>query len=125
MTQAATPFDQYAGAVEAAEKVLHLAKSAAHAQVEAAGGMHAAQATGHGLAWLATYVESLRQMLGWARRLEGEGRLGEMERLLLAAAFGEYLAQIAGGIPMSQSETVRITALGVPRAELRRFEDAT
>jgi (2S)-methylsuccinyl-CoA dehydrogenase len=125
MTQAATLFDQYAGAVEAAEKVLHLAKSAAHAQVEAAGGLDAAQATGHGLAWLATYVESLRQMLGWARRLEGQGRLGEIERLLLAAAFGEYIAQIAGGIPMSQSETVRITALGVPRAELRRFEDAT
>src|SRR5262249_51114347 len=39
-------------------------------------------------------------------------------------AFGEYLAQIAGGIPMSQVETVRPTALGVPRAEVRRFEDA-
>ena len=38
-----------------------------------------------------------------------------MERLLLTAAFGEYLAQIAGGIPMSQGETVRLGALGVSR----------
>ena len=47
-----------------------------------------------------------------------------MERLLLAAAFGEYLAQLAGGIPMSQGETVRAVGLGVRAAEVRRFEDA-
>jgi (2S)-methylsuccinyl-CoA dehydrogenase len=117
-------FEPYADAVAAAERVLHHAKAAARSQVEAAGGLDAAQATAHGFAWLATYVESLRQMLGWARRLETEGRFGEMERLLLAAGFGEYLAQIAGGIPMSQGETVRVTALGVARADLRRFEDA-
>ena len=57
-----------------------------------------------GLAWLATYVEALRQMLGWAERLESAGRLGELEALILQAAYGEYLAQIAGGIPMSQGE---------------------
>src|SRR6185503_17181145 len=72
---------------------------------------------------LATYVQSLRQMLGWARQLEAAQRLGELERLITTAAFGEYLAQIAGGIPMSQSETVRLSALGVPRAEIRRFEE--
>jgi (2S)-methylsuccinyl-CoA dehydrogenase len=62
-------------------------------------------------------------MLGWARRLEAAGRLGEMERLILTAAFGEYLAQIAGGIPMSQNETVRLSSLGVARGELVRFEE--
>ncbi len=91
--------------------------------VDTAGGLDAVQAAAHGLAWLATYVESLRQMLGWARRLEGAERLSEIERLITAAAFGEYLAQIAGGIPMSQNETVRLAALGVPRAEIRRFEE--
>ena len=116
--------DGYAQAVVAAERLLHHAKSATRMRVEAAGGLDAAQAAGHGLAWFATYVEALRQMLGWATRLEGAGRLGAMERLLLAAAFGEYLAQMAGGIPMSQGETVRIVALGVTRSELRRFEDA-
>ena len=64
-------------------------------------------------------------MLGWAQRLQEGGRFGEIEQALLAIAFGEYLSQIAGGIPMSQNEVVRITALGVPRGEVRRFEDAT
>ncbi|MEZ0301195.1 MAG: acyl-CoA dehydrogenase family protein [Hyphomicrobiaceae bacterium] len=115
-------FDRCQEAVAAAERLLHLARAGVRKAVEAAGGIDAAQASAHGLAWLATYVESLRQMLGWARRLESAGRLGDMERLILAAAFGEYLAQITGGIPMSQNETVRLTALGVPRSELARFE---
>ncbi|MFA5537987.1 MAG: acyl-CoA dehydrogenase, partial [Gemmobacter sp.] len=54
------------------------------------------QAMVHGLAWLATYVESLRQMAGWAGRLQAGGRLGEMEALILRIGFGEYLTQIAG-----------------------------
>lgn len=111
-------------AVQAAERLLHLAKSAVRRQVEAAGGLDTAQAAAHGLAWLATYVEALRQMLAWAERLQAADRFGEMEGLLLKAAFGEYLAQIAGGIPMSQGETVRIAALEVGLAEIRRFEDA-
>jgi (2S)-methylsuccinyl-CoA dehydrogenase len=121
--QSAT-LDDFSAAVAAAERLLHHAKSGVRAEVEAAGDGDPAQAAAHGLAWLATYVEALRQMLGWARRLEANGRLGEMERLLLGIAFGEYLAQIAGGIPMSQGETVRVAALGVSRAEIRRFEDA-
>jgi (2S)-methylsuccinyl-CoA dehydrogenase len=120
----ASLFKSCAEAVASTERVLHLAKAGVRSAVDAnSGGLDAAQASAHGLAWLATYVEALRQMLGWAKRLEAEQRLGEFERLLLTAAFGEYLAQIAGGIPMSQGETVRVTALGVPRAELRRFEE--
>jgi (2S)-methylsuccinyl-CoA dehydrogenase len=115
--------ERYQDAVSAAERLLHLARAGVRKSVDTAGGLDAVQAVAHGLAWLATYVESLRQMLGWARRLEGAERLSEMERLVTAAAFGEYLAQIAGGIPMSQNETVRLAALGVPRAEIRRFEE--
>src|SRR5262245_57343269 len=62
------------------------------------------QHAAHGLAWLATYVEALRQMHGWAARLAAGGRLGEIEQLILAIGFGEYLARIEGGIPMSQGE---------------------
>ncbi len=113
-----------AEALAAAERLLHHAKAGVHARVGAAAGLDPEQAAGHGLAWLATYVEALRQMLGWAHRLTSADRFGRPEQLLLAAAFGEYLAQIAGGIPMSQGETVRPLALGVPRPELRRFEDA-
>ena len=67
----------------------------------------------HGLSWLATYVEGLRQMLAWAERLEAAGRLRELERLMLGAAFGEYLAQIGSGIPMSQVEIARPSDLGL------------
>ncbi|SFO82308.1 acyl-CoA dehydrogenase family protein [Tranquillimonas alkanivorans] len=69
------------------------------------------QHAAHGLAWLATYVEALRQMQGWAERLEAAGSLGEAERLLHQIAFGEFLAQIEGGLPMSQGEIVRLRDL--------------
>jgi len=71
------------------------------------------QDAAHGLAWLATYVESLRQMQGWADRLTAEGTFGEVEELLLQIAFGEYLAQVFGGIPMSQGEILRLSDMGL------------
>jgi (2S)-methylsuccinyl-CoA dehydrogenase len=77
----------------------------------------------HGLAWLATYVEALRQMRDWAIRLEGLGRLGERERLILHAGFGEYLARIAGGIPMSQGEITRLHQLHLEPAAIGGFID--
>lgn len=67
----------------------------------------------HGLAWFSTYVEGLRQMREWAGRLEGEERFGELEHLMLQAAFGEYLSQLSGGIAISQLEIVRPRDLGV------------
>ncbi len=72
----------------------------------------------HGLAWLATYVEALRQLAGYAERMQAEGKYGEVEDLLVRIGFGEYLAQILGGIPMSQGETVRLSDLGLSRAEV-------
>ena len=74
------------------------------------------QFAAHGLAWYATYAAGLRQMLGWAERLETSGRLGEIERLILQAAFGEYLAQMAGGLAMSQGEIARPADLGIEDA---------
>ncbi len=116
--------DQAMAAVSAAERVLAEAKKGVAAKVEAQGGIDNVQHAAHGLAWLATTVEGLRQMAGWASRLKDEGRLGEIELLLLAAAFAEYLAQIAGGVPMSQVEIIRPQALGVSGAEIRRFEES-
>jgi (2S)-methylsuccinyl-CoA dehydrogenase len=110
--------------VAEADRLLQAAKSSVRSTVEAAGGLDAAQHAAHGLAWLATYVEALRQILAWAERLATGTRFGEIEALLLTIGTGEYAAQIAGGIPMSQGETVRLTQLGVPVADIRRFEDA-
>ncbi|WIV51047.1 acyl-CoA dehydrogenase family protein [Marivivens sp. LCG002] len=74
------------------------------------------QSAAHGLAWLATYVEALRQMDGWASTLRTEGKFGEIEQLLLQIAFGEYLNHISGGIPMSQGEMFRMSELGLEDA---------
>ena len=110
-------------AVAAADKVLAVAKMSVRIKIQDAGGIDNAQHVAHGLAWLATTVEGLRQMHAWANRMSGEGRFGEFEQLLLAAAFAEYLAQISGGIPMSQLEIIRTDALGVSKIDIRRFED--
>jgi (2S)-methylsuccinyl-CoA dehydrogenase len=117
--------EQASAAVAAADKILQAAKSGVSAKVKEAGGVDAVQHAAHGLAWLATTVEGLRQMHVWATRLKEEGRFGEFEQLILAAAFAEYLSQIAGGIPMSQGEIIRPEAMGVSRADVRQLEDET
>ncbi len=75
----------------------------------------------HGLAWLATYVEALRQSLSWAERLVEAGQFGSMEQLLLQLGFGGYLAEIANGIAMSQIEIVRPADLGLDDDDLAAF----
>ena len=71
------------------------------------------QHAAHGLAWLATYVEALRQLAAYAQRMTETGSFGETEELLVRIGAGEYLAQITGGIPMSQGEIVRLSDLGL------------
>ena len=71
------------------------------------------QRAAHGLAWLATYVESVRQLAAYAERASARCTLGEVEKLLVRLGIGEYLAQIQGGIPMSQGEIVRPADLGL------------
>src|ERR1700756_4742099 len=79
----------------------------------------------HGLAWLATYVEAMRQLAAYAQRLSEGGGFGEIEELLVRIGAGEYLAQIFGGIPMSQGEIVRLSDLGVsPAAAAARLTPA-
>ena len=72
----------------------------------------------HALAWLATYAESVRQLAAYAERLHASGRLGEMEELLIRIGIGEYLAQIHGGIPMSQGEIARPADVGLSATEV-------
>ncbi len=74
------------------------------------------QRAAHGLAWLATYVEAVRQLVTYAGRLQAEKAFGEIEELVVRIGLSEYLAQILGGIPMSQGETVRLAELGLSAA---------
>jgi len=67
----------------------------------------------HGLAWFATYAEAIRQLASYAERMSALGRFGEIEELLVRVGAGEFLAQMAGGILMSQGELVRPVDLGL------------
>ena len=73
----------------------------------------------HGLAWLATYVAVLKSLASYAEALAVSDRLGELESLLIAQAFGEHLQQISGGIPMNQSEFVRPTDFDLSQDDLK------
>jgi (2S)-methylsuccinyl-CoA dehydrogenase len=72
------------------------------------------QFAAHGFAWIATYVAAIRQMRRWAEANAG----GELEQLILQVALGEYLAQLKGGIAISQVEIVRPADLGADPAAL-------
>ncbi|MEQ1819462.1 MAG: acyl-CoA dehydrogenase family protein [Terricaulis sp.] len=67
----------------------------------------------HGLAWIATYAETLREVSDWARALTEAGKLGETEQLLAKLLVAEYSAQLAGGVPMTQVETIRPADFGI------------
>ena len=82
------------------------------------------QAAAHGLSWLATYHESMRQMQNWATKLNDAGEFGEAEQLLHQIACGEYHAQIVGGIPMSQGEIVRLSDIKIPDATQQDYQNA-
>ncbi|MGH1463732.1 MAG: acyl-CoA dehydrogenase family protein [Cognatishimia sp.] len=77
------------------------------------------QTAAHGLSWLATYAQALRQMQNWAERMQADGKFGEVEQLIHQIAFGEYLWQIYGGIPMSQGEIIRLQDLGLTQDDQR------
>ncbi len=107
-----------ASAADAAATLGVRAKEAVKAKVTVGGKIDNAalereQHAAHGLAWIATYVEAIRQIADYAKRMDGEGRYGEMEALLSQIGAGEYLAQLAGGVVMSQGEVVRLHELGV------------
>jgi (2S)-methylsuccinyl-CoA dehydrogenase len=76
------------------------------------------QRAAHALAWLAAYVEAVRQFATQAERMHAVGQLGEAEELLVRIGLGEYLAQIFGGIPMNQGEIARLADLGLSRDEI-------
>ena len=67
----------------------------------------------HGLAWIATTAEAVLGTLRWGQRLQAAGSFGEAERLVLGIGVGEYLAQLTGGLPMSQNEIFRPEELGL------------
>src|SRR5438876_11123378 len=87
----------------AAETVLRDATAAVRARVSAQTYtverlLAREQRAAHGLAWLAAYVEAIRQLCAYAERMHAAGELGEVEDLIVRIGLGEYLGQILGGI---------------------------
>ena len=116
--------DLTGAALPAVDTVLALAKDILRAKVSRDGRVSGAlidqhQTAAHGLAWLATYAQSLHQMQDWALRLQADGKFGEVEQLIHQIAFGEYLWQIYGGIPMSQGEIMRPQDIGLSQDDMR------
>lgn len=111
-------------ALKPVEGILELARTTLRDQLSVDGRVSGAlveqhQTAAHGLAWLATYCESLRQMQKWAEALNAESKFGEVEALIHQIAFGEYLWQIYGGIQMNQGEVLRLQDLGLTQNDMR------
>ena len=112
-----------AQAADAAESFVAQAKRAVAERVAPGGrldrsALDAQQHVAHGLAWAAAYAETLRQTQAWATRLAKDGALGEAEALPAQLLAYEYLSQLAGGLPMNQSETFRPADLGLDASSL-------
>jgi len=112
----------------AAEELLVRALAALRGRLFVKGRLDAAkldaeQHAAHGIAWLATYVEAIREMAAYVSRMGEEGRFGRAEELLTRIGLGEYLAQILGGIPMNQGEIVRLPDFGLTDPDVRPFRE--
>ena len=103
---------QVSAAADAAEAILRAAIAAVRKRLDGAE-RRSVQRALHGLAWLATYATAIRVLADYAERLQAAGSLHEADELSIAIGVEEYLAQIAGGIPMSQGEMVRPRDLGL------------
>lgn len=128
--EAAKLISMTAEAVGAASAFLEKAREAVRAKVTTDGRVSGAlvdqhQYAAHAYAWMATYVEALRQLQGWAERLMAEGEFGETEQLILRIGFGEYLWQLYGGIPMSQGEIVRPQDAGLTQEDQRTLMNSS
>tara|TARA_R110002074_G_scaffold283371_1_gene454959 strand:- start:160 stop:1845 length:1686 start_codon:yes stop_codon:yes gene_type:complete len=86
--------------------------------------IEANQTAAHGLAWLATYVQALKQMQLWAEKLSAEGNFTEVEQLIFQIGVGEYLAQIFGGIAMNQGEMLRLHDMGLSQSDQQGVKDS-
>jgi len=118
-----------AAAVDSADRLVASGQRSVAALVAPGGKLDADllernQYAAHGLAWVSTYARALTEMRAWALRLDADGRLGELDALILQVAFGEYLAQLDGGVPLSQVEMIRPADLDIDPDDVATFRTA-
>jgi len=110
--------DQAGDALVALHRFGDAARAAVAARVSDGGRvdprrLDAQQRAAHGLAWIATTIAALDALAAWARTASDRGTFGEGEALLLDLAFGEYAAQLLGGLPLSANEWLRPAQIGL------------
>jgi len=110
-------------AADAAKRLVELVRAGVWQRVAGDGKPDAAlmeqeQHAAHGFAWLTTYEQTLAELARHAASASADGRFGELEALLAQIAFAEYLHQMVGGIPMSQTEVFRPTDLGFRASDI-------
>ncbi len=109
--------DEARAAIRAARDYSEQVRATLAAQVAPGGKVDAGmlareQHAVHGFGWIAATIAALEATADWASRGAAAGHYGAAEELILRIGFGEYLAQITSGVPMSANEVVRPSALG-------------
>src|SRR5215813_2241341 len=99
-------------ALAAAESLLSVGRARLIASVAPSGVVEPERFTteqfaGHALAWMASYVEALRQIRNWAVQLDEGGVFGEIDALILEVDYDNYLAQRDGGIAIAEGGNAR------------------
>ncbi len=125
MMPAWSPVPEVAAALDAAERYAATALAAVRARVVVEGmvdprAIDREQRAVHGYAWIETTLTALRTLARWAETCAGPGSI---EALVVEIGFGEYLAQLAGGIPMGQNEFCRPADLGIAAAATTLMQD--
>ena len=77
----------------------------------------------HGFAWITTTVEALKAAAKWAEAASAASAFHSVDELCLRVGFGEYCAQLAGGVAMSANEIVRPAEFGLGDAAKSFAED--
>lgn len=85
--------------------------------------LEAHQFAAHGYAWVATYLEALKQLADWSRRLLEEDGFTELNQAIFKAGTGGYLQQLLHGIAMSQDEVFRPEDLASPAIQAELMAD--
>jgi len=94
------------GAARVVERLVEAATGQLRAERSA--GARLPQHRTHALAWISTYSAAIRSLVNYGRKLEREGRLTDVEKLIVSIGVGEYVEQIFAGIAIGQNETARL-----------------
>ena len=105
--------------LDAARAYRDAAKAAVATRLDA-NPIDAEQRAAHGFAWIATSVAALEAVAAWC---DTNPSPSPFDRAVIRLSFAETIAQLVGGLPMSQNELARPADLGLREAAARLAAD--